>query len=113
MAQTVVNTFDGAGSAVAFVAEPMLPDREEVGIDFVAIGVNEPPAVSGRDFSPEFLKPLCSAVTDYGSKNLTAVARNGYPEPEIALLADTEFINLHRIEGKVKQVLLKRRRLFF
>lgn len=81
----------------------MLPGRKEASEEFIVIRVDKSPSEAGRNPLPESFEPLYSAVTDHGSQNLAAAARDGNPEPKVVFPGNTEFIDLDSAMASIER----------
>ena len=102
MAQAVVDTFGDAGSAIAFLADSMLPGPQEGAVHTVIIRIDPLSAPAGGQRVPETLESCQASVAQSKADNLTGVARTGNPQPQVSFLGDAKFVNLQRIEREPK-----------
>ncbi len=100
VAPLVVQAFDDAGFASAFVAGPMLPGREPLGIGFVKVAIDQLAAIISGQRKPQAHKAFGAAVADVKADDLARQARDGQPQVAIAPLetkADDQLIEFQCI----------------
>ncbi len=100
VAPLVVQAFDNAGFAAAFVAGPVLPGSKPPGIGFVDVTVNQFSPIIGRQRKPQVDETLRAAVANAKTNDLPRQARARQPQIAVAPLeteANDQLINLQRI----------------
>lgn len=86
IAPLVVQAFDDAGFTAAFVAWPVLPGGEPLGIGFIEVAVDQLAAIRSRQRKPEANEALSAAVTEAKADDLPCQARDRQPQVAVAPL---------------------------
>ena len=106
VAPLVVQAFDDAGFAAAFVAWPVLPGFEPFGVGFIEVCINQfAPIISGQG-KPQAHKAFGAAVANSKADDLARDARNGQPQVFVAPLetiADYQLINFKSVAFDARQ----------
>ncbi len=100
VAPLVVQAFDDAGLAAAFITWPMLPGGEPLGISLVEVAVDQLFSIRSRQRKPQAGQALGAAVTDMKADDLPCQARDRKPQIAIAPLeakADHQLVDLQSI----------------
>lgn len=111
--QRVVDAFCRVGASVAFLTRTVLPCREECGIDGIAVGVDQATLPSLGNAPPQGIEAVKRAISDEESENLSAIAADRRPEPQILLAADAQLVDFQRINAQRLNLQRHRRRDFF
>jgi hypothetical protein len=98
-----VDPLHPTGPAVGFVRDAMLPSREKRAIHRIIIGVNQLLAIRIRHHRPQFFQHGSASIANNRRDYLSGLAGARHPEPEAALLADTQLVYLDSVTERCLQ----------
>lgn len=102
MPQRVVDALCRTRASVELLAFSMLPSIKEVRIRPVTVRINQSTTPFSGNFLPKPRQVVPFSGANHPSDDLPCVARNRCPKPQIALLADTKFVEFEGIVFSVE-----------